>query len=919
MPPSSPSPSPRAAPPRGRQASVVLAALALAALDAWAARWLRAPVWRLSRDAALLGGAFAAQRLFGRARGDTPAPGSGVVDAQRDALTGLLRRDALEAALADRGARLPEGRQLAVLVLDLYQFGAFNARWGRDAADRLLQQLAARLGGLDGQPLLARVGADSFALVFAPIELAAVASRMAQALGTLRAPFDLADGRRARVTAALGCALYPADTAQVAALLGLAEAALFNRAQRLLGDVTTDLDPYGALSAELLGWASRFLRQRSAHLVEAFYRHLGNDAPSAQLLALLDDDALRHVHAKQASHLLLLLDAGLDQARHAQHATHLGRLHAVLGVPARALVAAISWYQEALSDLCQRIPGRLSQRQLLLRTINRRLEIELTLQTEAAQALQLDLQKRLQRLAGDLHGAARWTEAVDATLDMLRGWPFVGFCAVYAQDAHGRFLLEAQTAGYDAFAQALLESGGDALALPMLQRCWAGGRLETVANLAPVLDSAPHCAAALARLGVRSIAAVPIVDAQARIQAVIVLHGKLPNQFDTPWINDLLLNLRQTLSQALQSLRLATAPRVSASDRALWRSRLFQGGLTMYLQPIVQLPGRRCGKVETLARLRLEDDRMVAPGQFLPVLSDQELNRLFIEGLHQSLDHLEQLQRDGIELDLSFNLPPVTLRHADCLQWIRAALAPRHIAPQRVTFELLESEDIADQTAYSRAIFELHALGVQLAMDDLGSGYSSLLRLRTLPFDLVKIDQGLLHAAERAPQRAIALVGALVRLARGLDLRVAIEGLESDELLEMAEVLGAELAQGYALARPMPLHELAPWLRAQGRPQTEAHPVATRMGALAAHWLWEQGGRDAAAPDPEHAHLHCAVGQFLALHGLRDGRLAAQHAELHRLAQSEGVHGTRYLDVRDAFYAAMAALQVDATDALLLG
>ncbi len=234
-----------------------------------------------------------------------------------------------------------------------------------------------------------------------------------------------------------------------------------------------------------------------------------------------------------------------------------------------------------------------------------------------------------------------------------------------------------------------------------------------------------------------------------------------------------------------------------------------------------------------------------------------------------------------------------------------------------MTFELLENEDIADQAAYSHAILELHALGVQLAMDDLGSGYSSLLRLRTLPFDLVKIDQGLMHAAERSPQRAIALVGALVRLARGLDLRVAIEGLESDELLEMAEVLGAELAQGYALARPMPLGELAAWLGAQGQAHARPRAVTTRMGALAAHWLWEQDDHDAAAPDPERAHLRCAVGQFLALHELQDGRLAEQHAELHRLARAEGVHGAAYLQVRDAFYTGMAALQPETTDALL--
>jgi diguanylate cyclase (GGDEF)-like protein len=902
------------------------AALALIALDVGAARVVHGAVWRAARDALLLGALPLAMRLGASVRARRDAPGATsappppdtteATGAPLDKLTGLPQREAFETALAGAGAGLEPGRQLAVMALDLYQFGDFNQRWGQDCGDALLRELAARLRALPGDALLARVGADAFALAWSGLESSAVEARMTQVLGTLKAPFEVG-GRGHAVTAALGVALYPADTAQVEALLGLAEAALFNRLQRLLGDVTTELDPYGALSAELMRWAGRFLRRRVRHLVEAFYTRLRADESSRRVLDLLGDDGAEHLQRKQESYLLQLLGAELDADWHAQRAAHLGHLHAMVGVPARALVAATSWYQLALTDLCQRIPGRLSQRQLLVRTISRRLEIDLTLQTEAAQALQLDLQKRLQRLAVALRGAQRWAEVMDATLDMVRHWPFLGFCAFYSQDAHGQFVLEARTPGYDSFAQALRDAGGDAQAQPALRRGWSSGRLETVCGGAALRVAAPELAAALSQGGLRSAAVLPVDDGQGRIQAVIMIYGRLPNQFDTPWMNDLLLNLQQTLSQTVHALRQATPPRVSADDRALWRRRLFDGGLAMHLQPIVSLADRRCVKVETLARLQLADGRVISPGQFLPVLSDQELNRLFIEGLHLSLDHLETLQRDGLELELSFNLPPGTLRHRDCLNWIRSALAPRHIEPRRVTFELLENEDIADQQSYTRAILGLHELGVKLAMDDLGSGYSSLQRLRTLPFDLVKIDQGLLHAAELAPQRSIALLGALVRLAQGLDLRVAIEGLETDERVELAQILGADLAQGYALARPMPASELPGWLGTQGRP----HPpraAATRMGALAAHWLWEQGDQDAAAPDPGRAHLHCAIGHFIALHGLQHTPLAAHHAEMHLQARAGGVHGAAYLHARDAFYAEMLALDVDATDAMLL-
>ena len=921
-PPSAPGdPPPRRA--GGRRVLLLPAALALIALDVGAARIAHGAAWRALRDALLLAALPVATRLGAtlRARrserGAAPASTTpDVAEAPLDALTGLPQREAFETALSAAGAQLADGRQLAVMALDLYQFGDFNQRWGHDCGDALLRELAARLRALPGEALLARVGADAFALAWSDLEASAVEARMTQVLGTLKASFEVG-GRAHAVTAALGVALYPADTTQVEALLGLAEAALFNRAQRLLGDVTTELDPYGELSAELMRWAGRFLRRRARHLAEAFYTRLRGEESSRRLLDLLGDDGVEHLQRKQESYLLQLLGAELDAEWHAQKAAHLGHLHAVVGVPARALVAATSWYQLTLTDLCQRIPGRLSQRQLLVRTISRRLEIDLTLQTEAAQALQLDLQKRLQRLAVEMRGAQRWAEVMDATLDMIRHWPFLGFCAFYTQDAHGEFVLEARTSGYDALAPAMQEAGGDAQAQPALLSSWSSGRLETASGAGALHAAAPALAAALQRAGLRSAAALPIDDGQGRIQAVIMIYGRLPNQFDTQWMGDLLLNLQQTLSQTVHALRQATPPRVSADDRALWRRRLFDGGLTMHLQPIVSLADRRCVKVETLARLQLADGRLIAPGQFLPVLSDQELNRLFIEGLHRSLDHLETLQRDGLELALSFNLPPGTLRHRDCLQWIRSALAPRHIEPWRVTFELLENEDIADQQSYTRAILGLHELGVKLAMDDLGSGYSSLQRLRTLPFDLVKVDQGLLHAAELAPQRSIALLGALVRLAHGLNLSVAIEGVETDERIELAQILGADLAQGYALARPMPAAELPGWLGTQGRPRPP-HAASTRMGALAAHWQWEQGDQDAAAPDPSRAHLHCAVGQFIALHGLQHTRMAAHHAEMHLQARTGGVHGAAYLHARDAFYAEMLALDVDATDALLL-
>ena len=110
------------------------------------------------------------------------------------------------------------------------------------------------------------------------------------------------------------------------------------------------------------------------------------------------------------------------------------------------------------------------------------------------------------------------------------------------------------------------------------------------------------------------------------------------------------------------------------------------------------------------------------------------------------------------------------------------------------------------------------------------------LRLRTLPFHGVKIDQGLVREAHKDPRRIIGFIGALVRLGKGLGLMVAVEGLETPDLIEAAAVLGADGGQGYALAKPMPASELPDWVR-QFRLNINHSSPQTPLGAVAAAWL----------------------------------------------------------------------------------
>ncbi|MDD5002123.1 MAG: EAL domain-containing protein, partial [Thiomonas arsenitoxydans] len=124
-----------------------------------------------------------------------------------------------------------------------------------------------------------------------------------------------------------------------------------------------------------------------------------------------------------------------------------------------------------------------------------------------------------------------------------------------------------------------------------------------------------------------------------------------------------------------------------------------------------------------------------------------------------------------------------------------------------------------------------------------------LLRLRTLPFDTVKIDQGLVRQipseAETEADGMIGFIGALVHMTQALGLKVVVEGLETPALVEVAAVLGADYGQGYALARPMAAADVPAWLQTF-RWLTQASSPQTRLGQRAQQWVRENAERNRA-------------------------------------------------------------------------
>lgn len=726
-----------------------------------------------------------------------------------DALTGLASRRGFEQRLPGLALELCGDDQLAVLVLDIYRFGRINAQWGRADGDRILQQLAQRLNLLDGVAALARVGADSMALAFVGTTADGVHALIERVLAVMRQPFAVGEGKTRQLTAALGCALYPLDCDDASRLLGMAEAAVFDQDERRLEVATEAIDPYGDAAASRLHWARRFLVRRIDRLVDDFLRRLRQHGDELALATPLGPPDTPDQRAALRRHIHELLSPELTREAHRARATTQGRLQAAIGLPARSTIRASGWLYRTFASFSQRIPGRLCEREILLALLMRRLECDMAFQQEGADTLMRELHVAVRGLSTDLRGFSRRVDIVEATVASLARLPFVLNCSFYSLSADGLLMLQATAGSVDLPASA---RPGGAACPPCLDASCASGSIEDgdegepgATAGEPTADGGPV---------VRSRVALPLVDGSGRVMAVIDLGGRLRGQFRTGMMRNALESLRVLVARAYSEAGHGrTAPAIPSDERSERRRRLFDGGLEMHMQPIIDFRAGRCTKVEALARLRMDDGRLLPPSDFLPLLRLSELDRLFLDGLDLALGSLAAWDLEGLHLALSFNLPPSTLRNPRCAAWVASALDRRGMAPSRLTLELLEDQELAADEVVQRQTAVLKSMGVHLALDDLGSGYGSLIRLRNLPFDLVKIDQALVRGVAANNSRGVPLVVGLVDLARRLGVEVAIEGLETHVLVEFAQFLEVEYGQGYGIARPMPAQAVAGWVR----------------------------------------------------------------------------------------------------------
>lgn len=222
--------------------------------------------------------------------------------------------------------------------------------------------------------------------------------------------------------------------------------------------------------------------------------------------------------------------------------------------------------------------------------------------------------------------------------------------------------------------------------------------------------------------------------------------------------------------------------------------------LHFMMQPIVALDSGVTHGHEALVRARL-GDREVPAGALLQAAEAHEQLAAFdararSEAILQAYPRLRPGER------LFINFSPTVIYDPDiCLGATFRTCAETGVDVSRLVFEVTEAHAFPDLVLLRRILDRYRAEGARVALDDMGSGHTSLLYLDNLRPDYVKLDRGLLSGIHPADPR-VSLVGALVRYAHDLEIRVIAEGIETAEELRILHNLGADLGQGYFLARP---------------------------------------------------------------------------------------------------------------------
>ncbi|MGH6760980.1 MAG: putative bifunctional diguanylate cyclase/phosphodiesterase [Phyllobacterium sp.] len=246
-------------------------------------------------------------------------------------------------------------------------------------------------------------------------------------------------------------------------------------------------------------------------------------------------------------------------------------------------------------------------------------------------------------------------------------------------------------------------------------------------------------------------------------------------------------------------------------ERALLSADL-ETELSVFFQPIIDLPTDSIVSFETLARWESPKLGPVSPGDFIPAAESCGLINELTRNLLDRALSVAAGWPDRIKL--SFNLSAQDISTSTGGLGLIAQIMESGTDPGKIVFEITETATIHDFDRASAAIRAFKALGIGISLDDFGTGFSSLSHLQRLPLNQIKIDRSFVSNIEGSPVNRM-IVKSLITLCADLNLGCVAEGVETTTQLEVLRELGCPRAQGYYFGHPMSEEDTAMLIRTE--------------------------------------------------------------------------------------------------------
>ena len=235
---------------------------------------------------------------------------------------------------------------------------------------------------------------------------------------------------------------------------------------------------------------------------------------------------------------------------------------------------------------------------------------------------------------------------------------------------------------------------------------------------------------------------------------------------------------------------------------------------TLYYQPKVNMKTGEMFGAEALVRWISPEDGVISPLHFLPILEGTNVEIQFGQWvINNAINQLAQWQRDGLMIEVSINISSYHLQSTSFIDDLKEVLRKHEdLDTSYIQLEILESSVLGDLNTISNTLNLCRDMfGLQIALDDFGTGYSSLTHIKSLPANIIKIDQSfIIDMLNDANNYSI--INGVLGLAKSFSRDVIAEGVESTAHGLMLLMMGCEKAQGYGIARPMPVNDFNNWL-----------------------------------------------------------------------------------------------------------